>query len=102
MDGEQDHMQESYDHYMLLEKCSALEHENAEMASALSLSITLLSGATCFRCYQGTFIFEPVQETTGSSLTSGAQVVQAGCRACGLYLEDPILVHIANAAQNHR
>ncbi|KAF8925622.1 hypothetical protein BGZ52_006695 [Haplosporangium bisporale] len=101
MDGEQDHMQESYDHYMLLERCSALEHENAEMASALSLSVTLLSGAPCFRCRQGTFSFEPVQETTGSSLNSGVQAVRAGCRACGLCLEDPMLVHIANAARSH-
>ncbi|KAG0351169.1 hypothetical protein BG005_009340 [Podila minutissima] len=106
LDVEQDDMQESYDHYMLLERCAALERENAEMASALSLSITLLSGATCFRCHQGTFSFEPITTTqggtgTGSSLTSGAQVVRAGCRACGLCLEDPMLVYIANAARSH-
>ncbi|KAG0333102.1 hypothetical protein BG000_009481 [Podila horticola] len=108
LDVEQDDVQESYDHYMLLERCSALERENAEMASALSLSITLLSGATCFRCHQGTFSFESIttQGGTGteavSSLTSGAQVVRAGCRACGLCLEDPMLVYIANAARSHR
>ncbi|KAG0088493.1 hypothetical protein BGZ93_006696 [Podila epicladia] len=105
LDVEQDDMQESYDHYMLLERCAALERENAEMASALSLSITILSGATCFRCRQGTFSFEPITTQggtgTGSTLTSGTQVVRAGCRVCGLCLEDPMLVYIANAARSH-
>ncbi|KAG0039230.1 hypothetical protein BGZ82_009175 [Podila clonocystis] len=77
LDVEQDGMQESYDHYMLLERCSTLERENADMASALSLSITILSGATCFRCHQGAFSFEPIAQGgigTGSPLTSGAQI----------------------------
>ncbi|KAF9406833.1 hypothetical protein BGZ94_002943 [Podila epigama] len=89
LDVEQEDMQESIEHYMLLERCAVLERENAEMASALSLAITILSNAHCFRCRQGRFSFESIPRTDvletseksrtldmiGTSATSGGGIV---------------------------
>jgi hypothetical protein len=97
MDMEKVDMDQSIEHYMQLESCyNAIYQQDPEMANALSLSITLLSGKPCIRCRAGEFIFEPV-------LDEDRPVgVSSTCPGCGLCLGKEALVYIANTAQSHR
>ncbi|KAK3814078.1 MAG: hypothetical protein J3Q66DRAFT_345571 [Benniella sp.] len=96
MDMEKVDMDQSIEHYMRLESCyNAIYQQDPEMANALSLSITLLSGKPCIRCRAGEFIFEPV-------LDEDRPVgVNSTCPGCGLCLGKDALVYIANTAQSH-
>ncbi|KAG0217987.1 hypothetical protein BGX31_011718 [Mortierella sp. GBA43] len=95
MEGKE--MDQSIEHYMQLESFyNAVYQQDPEMATALSLSISLLSGNPCVRCHAGAVSFTPV--------LSGEQPVgvASSCSGCGFSLGNEALVYIANTARNHR
>ncbi|KAF9951141.1 hypothetical protein BGZ72_007261 [Mortierella alpina] len=93
VDMEQQDMDQSIEHYMILETLSSsADPEDEETGKALSLAATLLSAAPCVRCGQGRQSIEragPLGE------------IQASCGACGFGLDRTTLLYIANTAQSH-
>ncbi|CAO3567267.1 unnamed protein product [Mortierella alpina] len=94
VDMEQQDMDQSIEHYMVLEtlSASANPNEDEETSKALSLAATLLTATACVRCGQGRQAIErsgPLGE------------VQASCSACGFGLDKATLLYIANTAQSH-
>ncbi|KAF9203037.1 hypothetical protein BGZ49_006867 [Haplosporangium sp. Z 27] len=97
MDMEMNDMEQTIEHYMRLETSYAAAPQNdSEMASAIALSMTILSSNPCSRCQQGILVFEPVV----SSSQSGG--VKTRCTTCGFSLEMESLQYIATTARTHR
>ncbi|KAF9401522.1 hypothetical protein BGX21_001423 [Mortierella sp. AD011] len=96
MDMEMSDMEQTIGHYMRLETSyAAVPQEDSELASAMSLSMTIISSGPCPRCQQRALVFEPV---TSPSQSGG---VRASC-GCGFDLEKEGLHYIATTARNHR
>ncbi|KAF9968369.1 hypothetical protein BGZ70_004529 [Mortierella alpina] len=94
VDMEQQDMDQSIEHYMVLETLSSSAHpdEDEETNRALSLAATLLTATACVRCGQGRQSIErsgPLGE------------IQAICNACRFGLDKATLLYIAKTAQSH-
>ncbi|KAF9289333.1 hypothetical protein BGZ68_009547 [Mortierella alpina] len=93
VDMEQQDMDQSIEHYMVLETLSSsVDPVDEETNKALSLAATLLTATACVRCGQG----RPSIERTGP-----LGDIQASCRVCGFGLDRTTLLYIANTAQSH-
>ncbi|KAF9571507.1 hypothetical protein EC968_000470 [Mortierella alpina] len=93
VDMEQQDMDQSIEHYMVLETLSSSANaEDEETGRALSLAATLLTAAACVRCGQG-------RQSIGRAGPLGE--IQASCGVCGFGLDKTTLLYIANTAQSH-
>ncbi|KAF9105559.1 hypothetical protein BGX27_009565 [Mortierella sp. AM989] len=79
VDMEMNDMEQTIEHYMRLQTSYAsVPQEDTEMASAMSLSMTILSGNPCLRCQQGALVFEPVISPSQSGGAERDHFVHSG------------------------